>query len=146
MSWIQSLPMPVQRPHPPIIVGGGSRPALRRAVAQADGWFGIWGLEETRAQLKELKEIAKSTERPKSLGRLEITVGYPGGPGAPDGFIDVDTAKRFEDLGVDRLIVNRDSDKAWTERRSDATAPPSQEVEDRVIRFMEDQARELGVG
>lgn len=145
-SGIQSLPLPVQKPHPPIIVGGRSKPALRRAVAQGDGWFGIWGLEETKAQLKELEEIAKTTERPESLGRLEISVGYPGEPGAPDGFIDADTAKRFEDLGVDRLIANRDSETAWTERRSDATAPPSQEVEDRVIRFMENQARELGVG
>ncbi len=145
-SGIQSLPLPVQKPHPPIIVGGRSKPALRRAVAQGDGWFGIWGLEETKAQLKELEEIAKTTERPESLGRLEISVGYPGEPGAPDGFIDADTAKRFEDLGVDRLIANRDSETAWTERRSDAAAPPSQEVEDRVIRFMENQARELGVG
>lgn len=145
-SGIQSLPMPVQDPHPPIIVGGRSKPALRRAVAQGNGWFGIWDLEETRKNLAELEEIAKSTERPESLGRLEITIGYPGAPGAPDGFIDADTARRFEDLGVDRLIANRDSETAWKERRSDANAPPSQEVEDRVIRFMEDQARELGAG
>ena len=144
-SGIQSLPMPIQKPHPPIIIGGRAKPALRRAVAQGDGWFGIWGLEETRKQLEELEEIAKTTERPESLGRLEITVGYPGEPGAPDGFIDADTAKRFEDLGVDRLIFNRDSETAWTERRSVANAPPSQEIEDQVIRFMENQARELGV-
>jgi len=144
-SGIQSLPMPVQKPHPPIIVGGGSPPALRRAVAQGNGWFGMWGLEETTAQLKALEEIAKSTERPASLGRLEITVGYPGEPGAPDGFIDADTAKRFEDLGVDRLVASRDTDAAWKARRSDATSPPSQEVEDRVIQFMENQARELGI-
>lgn len=145
-SGIQSLPMPVQKPHPPIIVGGGSKPALRRAVVQGNGWFGMWGLEETREQLKELEEIAKSTERPESLGRLEITVGYPGQPGAPDGFIDADTAKRFEDLGVDRLVASRDTDAGWKERRSDATAPPSQDVEDRVVQFMENQARELGIG
>ena len=145
-SGIQSLPMPVQKPHPPIIVGGGSPPALRRAVAQGNGWFGMWGLEETTAQLKALEEIAKSTERPASLGRLEITVGYPGAPGAPNGFIDADTAKRFEDLGVDRLVASRDTDAAWKARKSDATAPPSQEVEDRVVRFMENQARELGIG
>jgi probable F420-dependent oxidoreductase len=31
-------PKPVQRPHPPIIIGGNSRPAMRRA-ARHDGWF-----------------------------------------------------------------------------------------------------------
>ena len=137
--------MPVQKPHPPIIVGGGAKPALRRAVAQGDGWFGMWGLEETRAQLRELEEIAKTTERPASLGRLEITVGYPGAPDAPDGFIDIDTAKRFEDLGVDRLVLARDTDAGWKARQSDATSPPSQEVEDRALDYMERQARELGL-
>ncbi len=32
------LPMPVQRPGPPIWVGGNAPAALRRAVAHADGW------------------------------------------------------------------------------------------------------------
>jgi len=33
------LPRPVQRPHPPIWVGGNSRRAIRRAVELADGWL-----------------------------------------------------------------------------------------------------------
>lgn len=144
-SGIQSLPRPVQDPHPPILVGGCSKPALRRAVAQGDGWFGMWGLEETKAQLKELEEIAKTTERPESLGPLEITVAYPGEPGAPDGFIGADTVKRFEDLGVDRFLVSRITTDGWYEGRSDATSPPGQEVEDRFVEFMEKQAAELGL-
>jgi probable F420-dependent oxidoreductase len=32
------LPRPVQRPHPPIWIGGNSRRAIRRAVELADGW------------------------------------------------------------------------------------------------------------
>jgi alkanesulfonate monooxygenase SsuD/methylene tetrahydromethanopterin reductase-like flavin-dependent oxidoreductase (luciferase family) len=32
------LPRPVQRPHPPLWVGGNSRRAVRRAVEHADGW------------------------------------------------------------------------------------------------------------
>ncbi len=31
-------PKPVQRPHPPLILGGGARPALERAGRLADGW------------------------------------------------------------------------------------------------------------
>jgi probable F420-dependent oxidoreductase len=32
-------PRPVQRPHPPIFIGGNSRPAMRRAAAMGDGWL-----------------------------------------------------------------------------------------------------------
>lgn len=32
-------PKPVQRPHPPILLGGAARPALRRAGRVADGWI-----------------------------------------------------------------------------------------------------------
>jgi probable F420-dependent oxidoreductase len=33
------LPRPVQRPHPPIWVGGNSKTAIRRAVELCDGWM-----------------------------------------------------------------------------------------------------------
>lgn len=33
-------PKPVQRPHPPVLVGGTAEPALRRAGRLADGWIG----------------------------------------------------------------------------------------------------------
>lgn len=33
------LPHPVQRPHPPIWIGGNSRQAIRRAVQLGDGWM-----------------------------------------------------------------------------------------------------------
>ena len=39
-SGIRSQPKPVQQPTPPILIGARSEPALRRAVAIADGWTG----------------------------------------------------------------------------------------------------------
>ena len=41
-------PKPVQKPHPPIFIGGNSRPAMRRAANFGDGWA-PWLI--TRAQL-----------------------------------------------------------------------------------------------
>ncbi len=38
---LHSLPKPVQNPHPPIWVGGHSRPALRRVARLADGWHPV---------------------------------------------------------------------------------------------------------
>jgi probable F420-dependent oxidoreductase len=39
-SDIRFEPKPQQRPHPPIVIGGASPPALRRA-ARHDGWYGF---------------------------------------------------------------------------------------------------------
>jgi len=32
-------PKPVQKPHPPILIGGNSKPAMRRAARYGDGWL-----------------------------------------------------------------------------------------------------------
>ena len=40
-SGIQSYPHPVQTPHPPIVIGGSSPPALRRTITQGNGWYGF---------------------------------------------------------------------------------------------------------
>ncbi len=54
-SGIQSRPLPVQKPHPPILVGGMSPPALRRAVAQGDGWFGFFlNVDATAVMLRNI--------------------------------------------------------------------------------------------
>ena len=131
-SGIQSRPLPVQKPHPPIHVGGMSRPALRRAVAQGNGWYGFFqDLSATERMLAALEETAKRVERPAALGRLEISV-------TPPGPVDADTARRFEELGVDRLVLMRGF--------GDMAGRRSASAEDAVIRFLEDTARELRLG
>ena len=40
-SGIQVRPLPTSKPHPPIIVGGMSPAAHRRAVTKGNGWFGF---------------------------------------------------------------------------------------------------------
>src|SRR5262249_26301626 len=40
-SDIAFAPSPVQKPHPPLLVGGESEPALRRAARLGDGWYPI---------------------------------------------------------------------------------------------------------
>jgi len=130
-SGIQSRPMPAQKPHPPIIVGGNSPPALRRALSQGNGWYGFFmDVDTTAAMLKALEETAKSTERRDSLGRLEISI-------TPPGPVDRDTARRYEDLGVDRLILMRGL--------KDLDAAAGKDAEDGIVAFLEDQAREVGL-
>ncbi len=96
---VKAYPHPVQQPTPPIVVGGRAPAVLRRAVEQANGWYGFaLDLDETANVLAQLREAAAHYHRPASLGELEISV-------APRIPIDRETAQRFAELGVHRLIL-----------------------------------------
>ena len=53
-SGIQFLPKPVQKPHPPIWVGGQSRPAIRRAATLGDGWHPVGTIPAATMEPEEL--------------------------------------------------------------------------------------------
>ncbi len=55
-----ALPRPTQRPHPPLWIGGNSNPAIRRAVAVADGWspFPLSSAASTRVRSSEITSVA----------------------------------------------------------------------------------------
>jgi probable F420-dependent oxidoreductase len=98
---IRALPRPVQRPHPPIVIGGHSPEAFRRAVRHGNGWFGFaLDLDGTRACLDGLATAARQVRRPPDLGPLEVSV-------TPRGRLDADAVRRFAAAGVHRLIVSR---------------------------------------
>ncbi|GIH08206.1 LLM class F420-dependent oxidoreductase [Rhizocola hellebori] len=94
---ILQRPRPVQRPHPPIVVGGESPAAYRRAVRSGNGWYG-WelDLDKTAEAISRLSAAAERYGRPENLGPLEITI-------TPPGMVDVATARRYAELGVHRL-------------------------------------------
>jgi probable F420-dependent oxidoreductase len=96
---VMQRPLPVQRPHPPIVIGGSSRAAYRRAIASGNGFYASrMGLEQARTVLAEIRELSKRYERPAELGELEITL-------TPAEEIDLDTARRYAEIGVDRLLL-----------------------------------------
>jgi probable F420-dependent oxidoreductase len=100
---IQSRPRPFRAGGPPILASGMSTAGLRRAVVRGQGWYGFFqDLEATARAMAELARLAGEVERPAHLGRLEITVTPVPGP------IDADTVRRYEDLGVDRLVLLQD--------------------------------------
>ena len=114
-------PKPLQRPWPPLLVGGESRAALRRAAFLADGWLGLGHTPETVRpiveQLQALRVEAETTDT-----RFWITVG---------GEISQrDDLRRFSEAGVDRVLVSpwrRSSEALEGLRRlaSDVLEPPS---------------------
>jgi probable F420-dependent oxidoreductase len=96
---VDAQPRPVQRPGPPIVLGGEAPGALRRAVTMANGWYGFATTPaEAGGYIAALRRLAQEHERPADLGRLELTV-------TPVGPLDRATVDQYQELGVDRLVL-----------------------------------------
>ncbi|MBI2704664.1 MAG: LLM class F420-dependent oxidoreductase [Actinobacteria bacterium] len=95
----------VSLPHPvggsvPIVVGGHSLVAARRAGRLGDGFFpGRGEVAQLVALLDEMR--AAATEAGRDPGTIEVTAGTAA-IFAPDA---VDQVKRLEELGVSRIVV-----------------------------------------
>ena len=75
-SDIHFQPIPVQRPHPPILVGGNSIRARRRAVEYGQGWHPTTGYTEDEL----VDGVDKFLARWKEAGRAgvpEVALGVP---------------------------------------------------------------------
>jgi probable F420-dependent oxidoreductase len=98
---IQARPQPVQKPHPPVVIGGHTKEAFQRAVQYGNGWYGFaLDVDAAAKCLTGLKDAAQKVQRPAALGPLEISI-------TPGPQLDLDMAKRYADLGVQRLIPFR---------------------------------------
>ena len=86
---MRSWPKPVQKPHPPIILGGSGPKILERVVRYADGWMPNRG--DVIERIPELQELARAA------GRGQIPVSYF--PQSTAGEIE-----RLAEAGVERCI------------------------------------------
>jgi hypothetical protein len=103
MAW----PKPVQKPHPPIIVGGAFPYAARRAIRYGDGWIP----HKSRPQYGDVSDfLPQFRQMAAEAGRgpddLPVTIWGPGE--------DADQLRRFRDMGVARVVVSLESEKADT--------------------------------
>jgi probable F420-dependent oxidoreductase len=97
---VQAQPQPLQQPTPPIIVGGRTPAAFRRAVEHGHGWYGFGlDVEQAAHDIEALRETEQHYQRPGALGRLEISVTPPGYD------IEPGTVELYAAIGVDRLIL-----------------------------------------
>jgi probable F420-dependent oxidoreductase len=95
---VDAYPRPVQRPVP-IVVGGRSPAAHRRAVRYGHGWYGFaLTVEQTAEQLAGLRAAAEQVSRPPDLGPLEISV-------TPRERVDAALFAALSEVGVHRVIV-----------------------------------------
>jgi hypothetical protein len=90
-------------------------------VRQCNGWYGFaLDLDATARCVAGLREAQRRVERPPELGPLEISV-------TPLGLLDADAVLRFEDLGVERLVLlalggNAEDLIAFVEKTANALA------------------------
>jgi probable F420-dependent oxidoreductase len=121
VSGIGFQPKPVQRPHPPIWIGGHSGPALRRTASLGDGWMPI-GLrppsllhpEEMARKLSRLRTLLRQANRAEDAVTISFTApvvvtNTPASPrpllhGRPEE-IAADL-RRYQNLGVQNFAMN----------------------------------------
>ncbi len=93
MTW----PKPVQKPHPPVLVGGAFPHGAKRAIAYGDGWIPHAKRPAYGDVIGLLPEFRKMV---KEAGREPMPVTIYGHPE------DADLAKRYQDDGCERIVIN----------------------------------------
>jgi len=92
-------PKPVQKPHPPIHVGGAFPQGARRAIRYGDGWIPGGDIREV---LPKFRDMAKEAGRdPASIEITSFALGE-----------DLDRVKRLNEMGVARVVPMFPPEKA----------------------------------
>lgn len=102
---VESQPKPIQQPGVPIVVGGHSEGAVRRAARLGDGFFPARGQLNSLTRLIDIlrDECARVGRRPEDV---EITCGIGSNNAtSASAAMQLDTVHQYQDLGVARLII-----------------------------------------
>ena len=93
---VWSFPKPVQKPNPPILIGGESVHTLRRVVAFGDGWFprARRGFDAA-AEVERLRQVADAAERDPNT----LTISVFGAPARAE------TLDAYRAAGIDRAVL-----------------------------------------
>ena len=114
-------PKPVQLPHPPVLIGGNSRRAIRRAVELGDGWYPFFTVESLSSTARTahmsgdqdlVDGIAYLREYSEQFGRKEmpqIVLGSLAKPGEKwEPQVIIDRVGQYAQLGITGAAMNID--------------------------------------
>jgi probable F420-dependent oxidoreductase len=96
-------PKPVQKPHPPILLGGFSPKTFSRIVNYANGWIGVAGfgpLEQLEQVINGLKESARKADKDPSKISIYM-LSYPNVLESPSNQIRAPMTGTIEQIGSD---------------------------------------------
>src|SRR5574341_323395 len=115
---IGCFPKPVQKPHPPIFVGGNSRPAIRRAARYGESWHAFRvPAEELRGHLAYLRDQVSAAGRPAGARGAGPCPGRDGGAGRRAAQADRGARPHARDLRLPDGLVGRGPGDDGTPRR-----------------------------
>ncbi len=98
---IWSWPKPVQKPHPPIVMGAASSWGRERVARYCDGWVPLpMQMKNIDSEMADLN--ARLAQHGRQPGDIEISFFW-----APE---DADELKHYRDLGVHRAILGCPAD------------------------------------
>jgi probable F420-dependent oxidoreductase len=102
-------PRPVQKPHPPVILGGMGPNAVKRVATWGDGWMPIAlppdGVGEARS---ELTRLARQQGRDGAVLSLSVMIGAPPGMETPalEMIPGRELLSAYAAAGTDRVVVS----------------------------------------
>jgi len=102
-------PAPVQRPHPPVILGGMGPGVKKRVAAYGDGWMPIGTPPAALAKAKgEIAELARAQGRNPDALTYTVMTGAP--PGLEEPMVEMmpaaDVYASYADIGTDRVVIS----------------------------------------
>ena len=104
---VRSEPKPVQKPHPPIILGAHGPNALERVARTYDGWMPIVeGPDQFKSDVARLRSLTK--ERGRNPDKLDLSPFVEPGESGPS----LDDLKRYREAGANRVILFSQQDAA----------------------------------
>ena len=135
------LPKPVQKPHPPIWIGGQSRAALRRAARLGNAWHPVGAIPAAPLEPEELAEnLAYMHRHAERAGRdpseIQVSMKAPLYDAASD---DAGNRRRFS--GPPEAVlqdIHAYAEVGVTHLIFDFRSPHHAETEERMSRFAEE--------
>ena len=109
---VKSNPKPMQKPHPPVLLGGGAKNVLQRVVAWGDGWLPNRVTPEQLGEARAtLDRLAKDAGRDPSAITISVYGQTP----------DRDLIRRLHDAGANRVVVRPPAVKTEAEMATELT-------------------------
>ena len=119
-SGVKFSPKPIQKPGPPILIGGASRAALRRVATLGDGWHPIrQSITDLKQNIATIHRLAEEAGRDPSkitvTVRTELDVLDSRSDGTESPMIGtadqlLATIEHYEEIGVSELVLSVSTD------------------------------------
>ena len=102
-------PKPVQKPGPPVVIGGMGPNVMKRVASWGDGWMPI-GLppDEVAKARAEIGRLARAAGRDPAMITITVMIGAP--PGMEEAALEMlpsrDVLAAYREVGADRVVVS----------------------------------------